>query len=112
MQPAPALVRAKEGVFDRIGTLSCTLENDAQTTDCDFGLAKDAGHSAVLVVFRSDGSSRQLNFLDGQLSGTQNDGDAGAVEAESEISDGLVRVSLPGETYSFKTSLIARAGER
>ena len=106
LQPAPALVRAKEGVFDRIGTVSCSLAGTDAAEQCDFGLARDGTHSAALVIYKPDGAAPLFGFVDGGFSSATEDGKAIGGITET-ISDGMIKLSFAGERYEVPLAMIA-----
>lgn len=65
LEPAHASLRAGQGVFDSIGTLSCAFSSDEPQSTCDYVLARDGTHSVAMVVFKPDGSERVLFFAEG-----------------------------------------------
>jgi heat shock protein HslJ len=105
LQPAPALVRAKEGVFDRIGTVSCTLAETDAAEQCDFGLARDGSHSAALVIYKTDGAAPLFGFVDGGFSSATEKGKAIAGISET-VSDGIIRLSFAGGRYDVPLAMI------
>ncbi|WP_159441627.1 META domain-containing protein [Roseivivax lentus] len=105
LQPAPALVRAKDGVFDRIGGLSCSIPQDGSAQDCDFGLARDGGHSAALMIYRPDGGTSLLGFIDGRFSMAFEDG-APIAGFESTSEGDTLTVTGEGARYEVPTALL------
>lgn len=106
LQPAPALVRAKEGVFDRIGTVSCSFPGTGAAEQCDFGLARDGAHSAALVIYKPDGAAPLLSFVEGGFSSATEDGNAIAGITET-VNDGMIQLSFAGERYEVPLAMIA-----
>ena len=106
LQPAPALVRAKEGVFDRIGTVSCSLPGTDAAERCDFGLALDGTHSAALVIYKPDGAAPLFSFVDGGFSSATEDGKAIAGITET-VNEGMIQLSFDRERYDVPLAMIA-----
>ena len=106
LQPAPALVRAKEGVFDRIGTVSCSLAGTDAAEQCDFGLARDGTHSAALIIYKPDGAAPLFGFVEGGFSSASEDGKAISGITET-VSDGIIQLSFAGERYDVPLAMIA-----
>lgn len=110
LQPAPALIRAKDSVFDRIGTLSCAVPAGDPVQDCDYGLARDGGHSAALVIYRPDGGEVLLGFVDGILA-VASEGQETLADVSGTEEDGVLRLSVSGARYDVSRALLTEAGE-
>ncbi|MDK3073556.1 META domain-containing protein [Sedimentitalea sp. JM2-8] len=104
LQAAPAAVRAQQGLFDNIGTLPCRLGGDDGL--CDFGIARDGNHSAVLVIYESEERERVLHFANGELAYAEIESGEEAGASESRVSDGKILVSLGAEQFEISQNLV------
>jgi len=77
LEPAGAALRAGQGIFDAIGRLPCSAEGGKPEGACEYGVARDAGGSATIIVIRPDGTERALFFEGG-----------GFVSADTSQADG------------------------
>jgi hypothetical protein len=69
LEEANAALRAGQGVFDAGGRIDCTLAPGQPMSQCGFGVARDGGGTATVVVTRPDGRNRALFFENGNLVG-------------------------------------------
>ena len=69
LQEADAALRAGQGVFDAGGWIDCTLVLGQPMSQCGFGVARDGGGTATVMVTRPDGRNRALFFENGNLVG-------------------------------------------
>lgn len=106
LQAAPALLRAKEEVFDRIGTLTCVPTGTDQSDSCDFGLARDGDHSAAVVVYRPDSGKLLFGFVEGELSTASGQGKA-LTGLESKVTNDTIRITLTEGTYEIPLGLLS-----
>lgn len=101
VEPASASLRAGQGVFDAIGTLSCAFAQGDALQDCDYGLARDGAHSVVVVVFRPDGGKRVLFFADGGFAYADTSEADGPAAASGTLADDRFVVTLGSERYEI-----------
>lgn len=103
LQPASASLRARGELFDRIGTLNCTIAPDASDETCDYGVARDPDGTVAVLVYLPDASVLLFEFLNGALVGASGQdgsptatlsGDAVVVEA------GQARIEIPQTAIS------------
>lgn len=111
LQAAPATVRAQKGLFDNIGTLPCQIAAAADVDICDYGIARDGGGTAVMVIYRPDGSERVLHFAEGDLvfAEVQSDQDAGVID--SRVQNDMIAVTLADEYFEVPQRLLLGAPE-
>lgn len=106
LQAAPAAVRAKQGLFDNIGALSCRSSAQADTALCDYGIARDGNHSAVLVVYKTDGSERVVHFAEGELAYVEISEVEAGNTPHGAISAGTISVTFVGEYYEVPQNVV------
>jgi hypothetical protein len=61
--------RAGQGKFDATGQIPCAQNKGQPMGQCRFGVARDPGESATLVVTRPDGRTRAIFFEKGKAVG-------------------------------------------
>lgn len=69
LDEADAALRAGQGIFDAGGWIDCAQAPAAPLTPCGFGVARQTGGTATVVVTRPDGRRRALFFEDGEFLG-------------------------------------------
>jgi hypothetical protein len=67
LKEAGAALRAGQGIFDAGGWIDCTTVRGEPMSQCGFGVARDGGGAATVVVTRPDGRHRTLFFEDGDF---------------------------------------------
>jgi heat shock protein HslJ len=106
LEPAPAGLRAGQGVFDRIGRIPCTLAGSSPG-ECEAGVARDPGGTAVVVVYRTGGAERVLSF-DGETFVASDASQAGGgFDATATHEGDAVVVTVDGERFEVPMSFIA-----
>lgn len=63
------------GDFDARGMLPCAASFSAPMTNCDFGVVRKGGGTAIVTVFLPDGVKRVLHFQSGEPIMVENGGD-------------------------------------
>jgi hypothetical protein len=61
-----AAVRAGEGKFDATGKIPCAQHEAQPMGQCDFGVSREGGGNATVVVTRPDGTRRAIFFVGGK----------------------------------------------
>lgn len=85
---APAAERAAAGRFDATGQVPCARQAGQSMGQCAFGVARDGGGTATVVVRYPDGHRRTIRFERGRAVG---DGDAGfAVTKDADLN--MIRI--------------------
>ena len=108
LRPAPATVRAQQGLFDNIGTLVCRGSAEGEVALCDYGVARDGDHSAVLVIYGPDGGEHVVHFADGELAYAEI-AEGTAPDAQGSVRSGdMIVVTLGERTYEVPHSVIVR----
>lgn len=90
LRPASASLRARGELFDKIGTLNCTIAPNAPDETCDYGLARDPDGTAAVLVYLPDGSEPLFDFLNGALIG-------------ASAQDGSPTATRTGDTFVVET---------
>ncbi|NDR57385.1 META domain-containing protein [Aliiruegeria sabulilitoris] len=111
LRPAPAAVRAQQGLFDNIGTLDCRGSVKGEVALCDYGVARDGDHSAVLVIYDPDGGERVVHFAEGELAYAETAEGTASDAQDSELSGDLLVVTLGQQTYEVPQTVIVGNGE-
>jgi len=75
--------------FDATGTVPCAEGAGQPSRPCNFGVRREGGGTATVVITRSDGSTRTILFAEGEPVGT---GDGAAVSAEREADLTFIRI--------------------
>jgi hypothetical protein len=78
--------RAGMGDFDATGFVPCAQHLGQPTSSCKFGVAREGGGTATVVVTRTDGTKRALFFADG-----------GFLSADTSQADGYPEYSATRE---------------
>jgi hypothetical protein len=106
LEAADATLRAGQGVFDAGGWIDCTLVRGQPMTQCGFGVARDGGGTATVVVTRPDGRNRALFFENGDfLSADTNEADSYPDTAATKQGD-LYEVRVGEERYEIFEAVI------
>jgi hypothetical protein len=101
-----AATRAGTGDFDATGQLPCSQYAGQPMTQCDFGVSREGGGTATVVITKPDGVTRAIFFIDGQANSadtSQADG-YGEFSAEREKDLNLIRVGE--ERYEVSDAVI------
>ena len=101
-----AATRAGNGDFDATGQIPCAQAAGQQMTQCDFGVSREGGGTATVVVTRPDGTTRAIFFIDGKA----NSADTSQADGYPEFSTGregdLNRIRVGGERYEIPDAVI------
>jgi len=103
---ANATQRAGVGKFNATGKVPCAQQKGQPMTACDYGVARDPGGSATVVITRPDGRKRAIFFEKGKPFGadlSQADGN-GAFSAKKE-SD-LHHIRVGDERYEIPDAAV------
>jgi hypothetical protein len=101
LEEANAALRAGQGVFDAGGTLDCTLVPDQPMPQCGFGVARDGGGTATVVVIKPDGRTRALFFENGSFVGADTSEADGSRETAATKQGDLFEVRVGAERYEI-----------
>lgn len=109
LEPATAALRAGQGVFDQIGKLSCAETLEGPMDDCDYGVARDPGGSATVVVFRPDGRERLLVFAGDVFLSSDTSEVGGSFESSASSDGDMIFIRLDNERYHVPKAIISGA---
>lgn len=104
LEPATASLRAQQGVFDDIGRLDCAIPSGEEVAKCDFGITRDLGGSAVLTVFRPNGTTRMIYFVDGDLAYARDAGEGRTLTARGVRGETRYRAEVGEDVYEIDIS--------
>lgn len=107
LEPAGAALRAGQEVFDAIGHLPCAQGAAADPAPCEFGVARDAGGSAAVVVIRPDGTRRALFFQDGGFLGADTSQADGYPATGARRDGDRTVVSVGDERYEVADAVVS-----
>jgi hypothetical protein len=103
---ASAAERAGQGQFDATGKIPCAQHSGQPMGQCEFGVAREGGGNATVVVTRPDGRTRAIFFVNGRASSadsSQADG-YGEFSARRESDLNLIRVG--DERYEIPDAVV------
>jgi hypothetical protein len=85
--------RAGQGKFDATGQVPCAQAQEQPVGQCNFGVARDPGGSATVVITRPDGRTRAIFFEKGK-----------AISADLSQADGNMtfRATREGDLYKIQ----------
>lgn len=107
LEPATALVRARGGVFDRLGRVSCVLESDAVDQECQAGIALDEAQSVVLVYGGSD-REHAIVFEAGSFVAVDPDSQQLSADVTSSRNGDVTEIRIGEELYTIPDILLRR----
>lgn len=90
LEAADATLRAGQGIFEAGGWVDCAQAHGQPLTQCGFGVARDGGGTATIVVTQPDGRTRTLFFEGGDF-----------LSADTSQADGYPKTSATKETDLF-----------
>lgn len=98
-------LRAGQGDFDATGKLPCAQYAGQPMGQCDFGVARDGGGYATVIVSKPDGGKRAIFFRMGiVVSADTSEADPGAFRASRENDLTLIRVGA--ERYEIPDAVV------
>jgi len=101
--PDMSSLRAGGGDFDATGQVACRVAGTSG--QCDFGVARDRGGWATLVVTRPDGLKRAIYFALGRAIGADTSEAAPGAFAATRSGD-TTAVSIGDETYDIPDAAV------
>jgi hypothetical protein len=108
LEAAPASLRAGQGVFDRIGRVSCTLAG-SEPGECEAGVARDPDGTAVVVVYRAGGAERILSFEGTSFVASDTSQAGGGLDATASREGDAISVTVDGERFDVPLSFLTGA---
>jgi len=106
LEPADAALRAGQGAFDAAGWLPCARGAGAPSWPCGFGVARDGGGTAVVVVSLPGGGKRALFFVDGAFAFADTSEAGGGFETSSRREADLNFIRVDDERYEVPDAVI------
>lgn len=106
LEASDSTLRAGQGVFDAAGLLPCAKGIGAPMTRCTFGVARDGGGNATVVVDRSDGLTRALFFANGALLGADTSEADGGHEVSVAREGDLFLIRVNDERYEIPDAVV------
>ncbi len=102
----PSSARAGQGKFDATGQVPCAQRAGQPMTQCKFGVARDGGGSATVVVTRPDGRTRAIFFENGKAVGADlSQADGNMSFHASKTADGYV-IQAGDERYEIFEAVV------
>lgn len=101
-----AAERAGMGDFDATGQIPCAQVAGQPMGQCDFGVAREGGGGAAVVVTRPDGSTRTLFFADGAFLSADTSQADGYPEYSATKEADLFHVKVGAERYEIPDAVI------
>jgi len=98
--------RAGTGDFDATGRIPCAQHAGQPMASCRFGVAREAGGNATVVITRPDGSSRAIFFADGRASSADTGQADGYPEFSVNKTNDLNTISIGDERYEIPDAVV------
>jgi hypothetical protein len=98
--------RAGEGDFDATGQIPCAQYSGQPMGQCDFGVAREGGGTATVVVTRPDGMTRALFFIDGEFNSADTSQADGYPEYGATREADLNMIRVGAERYEVPDAVI------
>ncbi len=102
-----ASARVGQGEFDATGQIPCAMEAGAAMTQCDFGVAREAGGTAAVAVTRPHGGKRVLFFENGSFASADISGADGDIEASAQQQGDQHIIQVGDERYEIPDAVIS-----
>jgi len=106
LEPAGGALRAGQGIFDAAGIMPCAQGEGAPMARCVFGVAREGGGSATVVVTKPDGVERALFFVDGAFLSADSSQAGGSFEASATRQADLHFLSVDSERYEVSDAAL------
>lgn len=104
--PENASLRAGRGDFDAAGKIPCAPHAGQPMKQCDFGVARQSGGFATVVVTKPDGVKRAIFFRRGVPSGADTSEADGDGEFSYEEEGDLNRIRVGEERYEIPDAAV------
>jgi hypothetical protein len=101
-----ATERAGQGKFDATGQIPCAERAGQPMGQCQFGVARDAGGTATLVVTRSDGRKRFIFFEKGKATGADLSQADGNMRFRASKNADLFKIEAGDERYEIPEAAV------
>lgn len=99
--------RIGKGDFDATGQVPCAQYAGQPTVPCDFGVSREGGGTATVVITKPDGSQRIIFFNDGRASSTDTSQADGDSEFKAKRESDLHLISVGEERYEIPDAVIS-----
>lgn len=106
LEAAGTALRAGQGAFDAAGLIPCAKGIGTPMSHCGFGVARDAGGSATVVVTRPDGLTRALFFTDGRFVSVDTSEADGGHETSAAREGDLTLIRVNDERYEVPDAVV------
>jgi len=106
LEEANAALRAGQGVFDAGGWIDCSPVRGESMTQCGFGVARDGGGTATVMVTRPDGRNRALFFENGDFLGADTSEADGYHDTAATKQGDVFEVRVGPERYEIFEAVI------
>lgn len=98
--------RAGQGIFDAGGWIDCAQAASQPLTRCGFGVAREGGGTATVVVTKPDDIDRMLFFQNGEFLGANTSQADGYPDYGATKDGDVFRVSVGDERYEIVEAVI------
>lgn len=105
-QREPSSARAGQGKFDATGQIPCAQRPGQPMTQCMFGVARDGGGSATVVVTLPDGRKRAIFFEKGKATGADLSQADGNMSFHSSMKNGDYVIQAGNERYEIFEAVV------
>jgi hypothetical protein len=105
-QREPSSARAGQGKFDATGQIPCAQRPGQPMTQCNFGVARDGGGSATVVVTRPDGRTRAIFFEKGKAVGADLSQADGNMDFKASKNADLYVIQAGDERYEIPEAVV------
>ena len=106
LEPADNVVRAGKSVYDAAGLVPCAVGLGAPMAQCTFGVARDKGGSATVVVTKPDGVERILFFAEGAFLSPDTSEAGGGFDHSVSREGDLTLIRVEHERYEIPDAVI------
>ncbi|SIO47781.1 Heat shock protein HslJ [Rhodovulum sp. ES.010] len=106
LESAGSALRAGQDIFDAIGHLPCAQAAGQPTVRCEFGVARDGGGSATVVVIGPDAQRRALFFENGTFLSADTSQADGYPDSSAAREGDLIRVRVGAERYEIPDAVL------
>ena len=106
LEEANDALRAGQGVFDAGGWIDCSLVRGQPMSRCGFGVAREGGGTATVVVTGPDGRNRTLFFEKGDFLGADTSEADGYHDTAATKQGDLFKVRVGPERYEIFEAVI------
>ncbi len=105
-QREPSSARAGRGQLDATGQVPCAQHPGQPMTQCMFGVARDGGGSATVVVTMPDGRKRAIFFEKGKATGADLSQADGNMSFHSTMKNGDYVIQAGDERYEIFEAVV------